>query len=284
MTQLPWLSRRELLQTSVLGTSIPLTSTESTEKGGSLPAIDSVSAYLGIPSFSYGSVAGELWYRTVDPDPSCSGDCIYRVEQNIAVRDGKITDLSYDSPAVIDASFELRVIPSATPEQPPTAYQQFAAMFDLSVPTDQTEAGVTTSELSVGPYPGLEHTQDAALTADDLSVLLYTQTLPWGVIHWCMMYGLGMGVTVQTNKHQSWLRRRLDRDEEWPSMAPTSIWADLHDGGHAKKGRYRGDIQPILSEADDDDIDRSTLQQAEGPLCDSSTVDPDAKIVFADTQ
>lgn len=284
MTRLPWLSRRKLMQNSALSASVPIPSKKFTKEDVSLPAIDSVAAYLGIPLFSYESVAGELWYRIVDPDPNCSDDCIYRVEQNIAAQDGDISNLSYDPPAVIDASFEFRVFPSVSPEQPPAAYQQFTAMFDPSVPDDQTEAGVTTSERSVGQYPGLQHTQDAMLTGDDVSVLVYTQTLPWGIIHWNIAYGSGMEVTVQTDKHQAWLHQRLHRDQDWPSMAPSRHWADLHDGSRAEKGRYRGDIQPILSEADDADINRSKLQQVEGTLSSSSAVDTDAAISFTDNQ
>jgi hypothetical protein len=93
-----------------------------------------------------------------------------------------------------------------------------------------------------------------------------------------------MEVTVQTDEHQAWLHQRLHRDQDWPSMAPTDRWIGLHDGGNAEKGLFRGDIQPILSEADDADIDRSKLQQVEGTLSSSSAVDSDAAISFTDNQ
>lgn len=288
MTRLPRLSRRELLQTSALWPAVPVISGDVTAEDESLPTIDSIAAYLGIPSISYESVAGELWYRTVDPDPDWSDNCIYCIEQGIAALDGEIATADLPQPAVIDAGLELRVIPSATPNQPPAAYQHFASLFDPTAGDSNSEnqkdastvAGVTTSKLSVGPYPGLRYEQDATRTGDDMSVLFYAQTLPWGTIHWDIAFDPGLEITLQTDDHQAWLRQRRYRDSNWPAMAPKRHWQELHDGGRSEKGRVRGEIEPLVSAAGD--IDRSKLHRVAGSMTGSSTVAHEAALSFGD--
>lgn len=282
------LTRRELLQTSTLGAALPTLSDDDSATDESLPDIDSIAAYLGIPSISYESVVGELWYRTVDPDPDWSDDCIYCIEQGIAALDSHIATADLPQPAVIDAGLELRVIPSATPNQPPAAYQHFASLFDPTAGDSDSEnqsgsstvAGVTTSNLSVGPYPGLRHEQDATRTGDDMSVLFYAQTLPWGTIHWYIAFDPGLEITLQTDDHQAWLHQRRDRDRNWPAMAPKHHWQGLHDSGRSEKGRIRGEVEPLVTAVGD--IDRSKLHRVTGSMAGPSTVTHEAALSFGD--
>jgi hypothetical protein len=265
-----------------MGAFLPLLSSDFTTNHESPPDIDSIAAYLGILSFSYESVAGELWYRTVMPDPDWSEDCIYCIEQGMAAQDPEITTSALEEPVVIDAGFELRVIPSATPEQPPAAYQHAASLFDPGDGDDTTEAGVTTSNLSIGPYPGLRHEQDATHTGDNTSFLFYAQTLPWGTIHWDIVFDPALEISLSTADHQAWLQQRRHRDQNYPAMAPKSHWRSTHDGGRSGKGRFRGDIQPILSETDDSDVDQTNLHRAEGSMAGTSAVSQETALSFGD--
>lgn len=282
MTNLTWLSRRRLLRSTALTATAPTLSDQFIHESDSIPPADSVESYVGVSELSYQNVSGELSYRTIDENPDNSKDCIYSIRQDILAQDADVDTPNTGEPAFLDASYELRVVPTATPADPPPTYQNFATIhgdLDIDNSTEVTSES-TRSRVSIGAYPGLRFHFSSTDTSDQYRHLRYGQSLPWGAIFWRISYHPELEISFHTDEFQTFLHRRRYRDWNKPSISTKSYWKSLHTDNKTEKGRFSGDIADIVAAADDEHIDRSALQRVDDIVAEEASVDPTTVISF----
>ena len=250
MTYHSSISRRGFLQSTAIST-VPLSvpgQREQDNKPEAVPDFDLIEDYLGVTALSYDDPRGELWYRTAVEDPEELTDCVYRIGQTIIAQDSDMAaDANLEEPVVVDARFELQLTASDA-EGLPAFYREFESGVWSSA-TESDDDAISTSQLSIGSYPGiLTHYEETAVVdpLDGLEVIWYVQTFPWGLLYWDIIYDATAAVELRVDAHQEFLRERKHRDWNVPSLAAKPHWEAVHHGDQSEKGRYRGDISPIL--------------------------------------
>jgi hypothetical protein len=229
-----------------------------------VPETDLIEDYLGVTALSYDDPSGELTYRVDDDDPDVAEDCVYRIGQTLAVQDSDKAGHQHDAEEIIvDARFEMHLTESESTKLP-ALYREFESELDDNAENTDDEA-VSTSQLSIKAYPGiLTHYDGIAVDepTDDLNVVWYIQSFPWGMLYWDIIYDPTASVSLEVDPHHKQLRERKNRDWDVPSLAAKSHWQEVHfdnRSGRTGKGRYSGDISPILSHArayDESDLER----------------------------
>jgi hypothetical protein len=278
MTYHPSLTRRGLLQSTAIGAT-PLSvlgqpdadtddanggSGETSLNSNPVPETDLIEDYLGVTALSYDDPSGELTYRVDDDDPDITEDCVYRIGQTLAVQDGDKAGHQHDAEElIIDARFELHLTASESAKLP-ALYREYESTLD-GAENDNNDEAISTSQLSIKSYPGiLTHYDETAIDeqTDELNVLWYIQSFPWGMLYWDVIYDPAASVSLEVDPHHEQLRERRDRDWDVPSLATKRHWQEVHLGdrsGKTGKGRYSGDISPILSHTgayDESDLER----------------------------
>ena len=286
MTNLPRLTRRNLLK----GTTITTTSLSAVTQAGSqrnqpeedsepVPSTDLVDDYLGVTALSYDDPKGELWYRASSDQGDSFDDCVYRIVQAVAVQDGD--DASHNNDAekvIVDAEFELQLT-AADSHRLPAFYREFES--ELKNISNKNSETVSTSQLSIDAYPGIiAHYDETAIeeTLDNLNTLWYLQSFPWGLLYWDIIYDPTASVELNVDPHQEWLRDRKHRDWDVPSLATKTHWKEAHQDEESGKGRYRGDISPILSAAPG--YNESELEQTDHQLWKTAETEQPAVIAL----
>lgn len=291
MTRDPHCTRRGLLQSTAIGAT-PLSvvgqlntdgetdTTEAQTDARSVPKADLIEDYLGVTALSYDDPKGELTYRITDDEPDCSEDCVYRIGQTVVVQDSDAS--SHDHHAediIVDAQFELQLTASDAARLP-TFYREFESKFGTEAVDDDDDA-LSTSQLSFGSYPGLLTRYDESVpddSSDDLNVVWYVQSLPWGMLYWDIIYDPAASVALEVDAYQEWLRRRKPRDWDLPSLATKSHWKEVHLGGSTGKARYHGDISGILRAAPG--FENAELEQTNKRLWKTSGTDQPAAVTL----
>jgi len=250
MTYHSSISRRGFLQSTAIGAA-PLSVASRPEENpepDDIPDADLIEDYLGVTALSYDDPRGELWYRTAVENPEGLTDCVYRIGQTIIAQDSDMAaDANLEEPVVVDARFELQLTASDA-EGLPAFYREFESGVGSSA-TESDDDTISTSQLSIGAYPGiLTHYEETAGVdpLDELEVIWYVQTFPWGLLYWDIIYDATATVELRVDAHQELLRKRKRRDWDVPSLAAKPHWEAVHHGDQSEKGRYRGDISPIL--------------------------------------
>jgi len=292
MTYDPSHTRRRLLQsTAISASSFPIG--EGFNRGAidqqiddtDLPETDFIDDYLGVTSFSYDDPEGELWNRMVIEEPDCPEDCVYSIRQRIAIQDadyqavvlegGDKGPLTFPSP-IVCGDFELQLTCSNA-EQIPSFYYKIESQLDDDL-IESSEAW-SFSEFSIESYPGLLLHYDKSVKddlADDMNLVQYVQSFPWGLLHWDLAYEPNSKFELDFDLHHEWLRKRKHRDWDIPSLVTKSHWQDIHHGDLSEKSRYRGDMSTISSILPE--LAEAELENTDQPLSATSDTDQPAAV------
>ena len=298
MTHPPSLTRRGLLQRTAVGATPlsvlghPSTDTDdaNTNRDGDdansdsnpVPETDLIEDYLGVTALSYDDPSGELTYRVEDDDPDVAEDCVYRIGQTLAVQDGDEAGHQHDAEEVIvDARFEMHLTAAESTNLPALYREYESELGDAGDDTD--DKAVSTSQLSIKSYPGFfTHYNETPgdHSRDGLNVVWYVQSFPWGMLYWDVIYDPAASVSLEVDPHHERLRKRSSRDWDVPSLAAKSHWQEIHSSdrsGKTGKGRYSGDISPILAHART--FDKSALERVDERLW--TTTEPTQSAIVA---
>lgn len=286
MTYNSSIPRRRFLQSTAIST-VPVTAadrldrdneSDSASEPEAVSDTDLIEEYLGVTTFSYPDPEGELWYRTVLNDPEEFEDCTHLIAQNIIAKDERIaSDGNLHKPTIAEARFELQLTSSDT-DSLPTFYREFESYLNKINEQEEYEEenSITTADFSLQSYPGLmmQYEESAPLFdgIENVTAVSYVQTFPWGLLYWDVAYDTAASVDIQLDAHRQFLKKRIQRDWDGPTLATKSHWQEVHDGTQSGKVRYHGDISSILATATG--FEEMPMERADGELgSTSSTTD-----------
>ena len=288
MTYHSSISRRGFLRsTAMSAAAMPVSGqVADARETGSVSHKDFIEDYLGVTALSYGDPSGELTYREVVEDPPEFEDCVYRIAQTIIAQDGSMGSQkgseNPEDPTIVDGRFELHLSGSDM-DGLPAFYREFeSAVEDSEYDSEETgDETAYTSQFSIKSYPGLftHYIEPSPLSAPEkVGVVWYAQTVPWGLLYWDVVYDSAAEVELHVDAHQQYLREHSDQEWDVPSLGIKSHWQEVHDEPSSGKGRYRGDISPILEMAPG--LEHQSLEHTDERLWEASSADQSAVVAL----